>query len=72
MSKLFYLFALIVPILGSNFDYKINNNTQVDYLLSYGDIGGNDYMFSTGNENNYLINNTVNNETECRWNCAYE
>jgi len=72
MSKLFYLFALIVPILGSNFDYKINNNTQVDYLLSYGDIGGNDYMFSTGNENNYLINNTVNNYTECRWNCAYD
>ena len=72
MTKLFYLFALIVPILGSNFDYKINDNTQVDYLLSYGDIVGNDYMFSTGNDNNYLINNTVNNTTECKWNCAYD
>ena len=29
-------------------------------------------MFSTGNDDNYLINNTVNNSTECRWNCAYD
>ena len=69
---MFKFFVFLFSVIGVFGDYKIKGNTFADFILTYNsdfDLA-NSYRFSTAMDDQYLINNIVNNDENCRSTCA--